>query len=688
MAASSPTEEHSEYHDLFSGDLNQSPVATTSQTPYRFPSIDPSQNNTPLLFAKSPVTRLRATNGGNTSLSALNFVASPLSAPILNTVISSPTRYKPPSHDFEGHFTNEFDPTWQRSVDEGLPSQGLLSFDQPFGDAFAQTDLSTPRARIPQTPARGTQIRSAPSTVSRKHQRSVSGLGTPSVMRSGGRKRQQTVELGSPVAGRRIDSGQSFTTTAPLSRNVSMSSIYNRPTQERNISGVSSMTASTSFEVRSPNLRPYMPISQSLPGLVPSSQASPQLSQGHSPLQTPTQTGYVFESPDPTAGIFAAQQQSLMQGMEHVMHPQSAPNSASIMSVSSFTGHPARHGTLSTIVETPQIQEVYMVPSNQFQTVEYPPVPGLQTFDNLPVDTQHPDVNSWVHQTHESRPVAPIDAQYGYPMQEVPYYPVSMPQAHQPVFARHTSATYPLGYGMPQTLSAPPLGNRSVSAPGYPSSSLSSMSMSEMDMQGGLFGPIRPMDPEAGPSRYYEEPSTTTTSPVTPSKRKAYPRVGNPMKPGPKPKPKTPKKMRTSSQTGSSPDRSGIDPSMIGGSLPRIEEDQPEHKPVLSFGGDLVTAAMQRTASHSIQYQPPSQPQLVIQPPRTTVSEQPASGLPKTFLEKLYTTQMCLEGGAPQKRFKCMIEGCERSFPRKSAIHSHIQTHLEDKPFQCDEPDW
>ncbi|ORX35310.1 hypothetical protein BD324DRAFT_582435 [Kockovaella imperatae] len=35
------------------------------------------------------------------------------------------------------------------------------------------------------------------------------------------------------------------------------------------------------------------------------------------------------------------------------------------------------------------------------------------------------------------------------------------------------------------------------------------------------------------------------------------------------------------------------------------------------------------------------------------------------------------------KRFKCLIEGCERHFPRKSAIHSHIQTHLEDKPYLC-----
>ncbi|KAL8292937.1 hypothetical protein RQP46_000631 [Phenoliferia psychrophenolica] len=39
------------------------------------------------------------------------------------------------------------------------------------------------------------------------------------------------------------------------------------------------------------------------------------------------------------------------------------------------------------------------------------------------------------------------------------------------------------------------------------------------------------------------------------------------------------------------------------------------------------------------------------------------------------------------KRYMCLIEGCERLFPRKSAIESHIQTHLEDKPFVCPQPD-
>jgi len=63
----------------------------------------------------------------------------------------------------------------------------------------------------------------------------------------------------------------------------------------------------------------------------------------------------------------------------------------------------------------------------------------------------------------------------------------------------------------------------------------------------------------------------------------------------------------------------------------------------------------------------------------------------RTYLEKCYVMFMQVDketGGPPVKRYRCNIDDCERVFPRKSAIHSHIQTHLEDKPFVCTEPDW
>ncbi|KAL7410688.1 hypothetical protein BDY24DRAFT_343899 [Mrakia frigida] len=41
------------------------------------------------------------------------------------------------------------------------------------------------------------------------------------------------------------------------------------------------------------------------------------------------------------------------------------------------------------------------------------------------------------------------------------------------------------------------------------------------------------------------------------------------------------------------------------------------------------------------------------------------------------------KGRKLEVRYRCLVAGCERYFPRKSAIVNHIQTHLEDKPFNC-----
>ncbi|KAI9616781.1 hypothetical protein PSHT_03620 [Puccinia striiformis] len=62
------------------------------------------------------------------------------------------------------------------------------------------------------------------------------------------------------------------------------------------------------------------------------------------------------------------------------------------------------------------------------------------------------------------------------------------------------------------------------------------------------------------------------------------------------------------------------------------------------------------------------------------------SGIPKDVLKCLYET---VSGpsetgdGSIAKRYVCKLDDCGRSFPRKTAIESHIQTHLEDKPFVC-----
>lgn len=58
--------------------------------------------------------------------------------------------------------------------------------------------------------------------------------------------------------------------------------------------------------------------------------------------------------------------------------------------------------------------------------------------------------------------------------------------------------------------------------------------------------------------------------------------------------------------------------------------------------------------------------------------------LPKDVIRCLYThVNQMGEDGKMIKNYVCQIEGCGRIFPRKTAIESHIQTHLEDKPFVC-----
>ena len=74
----------------------------------------------------------------------------------------------------------------------------------------------------------------------------------------------------------------------------------------------------------------------------------------------------------------------------------------------------------------------------------------------------------------------------------------------------------------------------------------------------------------------------------------------------------------------------------------------------------------------------------------STLDRPPESSLPKSVIQSLYNAipAHVKNGTKNPKRYACLIEGCDRIFPRKSAIESHIQTHLEDKPFVCNAPDW
>ncbi|WWC86008.1 uncharacterized protein L201_000879 [Kwoniella dendrophila CBS 6074] len=636
-----------------------------------------------------------------------------------------------------------------------------------------------------------TPVQSPTVPRSAKKTRTLSGLGTPSgPQRTTKRIRQATYDANtmpmSPSASRRrvtAEPSTSLTTSVPLSRAVSSSSLYLGPLQhyqqDRNVSASSAMTASTSFEIMSPSLQafpevfPPVPTSTSLPELMPSRSQlpSPTLPGGGSPICTPQQpAGLFYTSPEQDQGAFGSGPSEVQGDMTLMSQVTSVmPPSTSMMSVASFPSNQGyRQNTLTTIVETPLMAQEGMSysisapssaqlpsqpilpPQPQFQHMEYPSVPGmsLNYQPGLPTATQPMDIQAWSAQTYSSQPPQIFNFQSGPP--PAPGHPgPSMPHPPQ----RHASTSY-LHYQMrsneiPVFPSAP----RSVSAPfihtmaNVPPPPPVPVPMSHSLSHGGLFGPLA----VAGPSeplmedaqQGWNNSNSNDVSPETPRKRQQYPPIGKRLKPGPKPKPKTPKKSKGSN---SSPDEGSntMNPSLLVGpgpiveSKPKIEEQyheqqqlqplipisrEPSPKPTLVFGPDLSSqlSLMQRTLSGTELgsnpnlvnlplMQLPGQPQLVIQPPRTSSLSGPSTssssgcngnaasssqengpaGLPRAFLEKLYTTFLTLDGsvtGQPVKRFKCLIEGCERHFPRKSAIHSHIQTHLEDKPYVCNTDD-
>jgi hypothetical protein len=184
--------------------------------------------------------------------------------------------------------------------------------------------------------------------------------------------------------------------------------------------------------------------------------------------------------------------------------------------------------------------------------------------------------------------------------------------------------------------------------------------------------------------------------------RVKYPPVGKRLRPGPKPKPKTPKSKRregSSARTVSNPESLPYDPFVqiartgtieMTSQLPNqqfsvhVELQEPTFLPEASQQDRRsetpadMTAAVKSTAkaedSQADSHAPDSQ-----------------SNVTRSYLESCYIMFMQADkesGGAPVKRYRCNIDDCERVFPRKSAIHSHIQTHLEDKPFVCTAPDW
>ncbi|GAA5938730.1 hypothetical protein JCM3775_001975 [Rhodotorula graminis] len=159
---------------------------------------------------------------------------------------------------------------------------------------------------------------------------------------------------------------------------------------------------------------------------------------------------------------------------------------------------------------------------------------------------------------------------------------------------------------------------------------------------------------------------SVASAPCLPSRR---------LRPGPRPKgSKSPAEQHQSvfSATLSPPVpqiRRGTSPF----SSPLFSDDEDGRFPDRDGNGNPATAA-------TITYVPGPPP----------LPGQPRSSVPRDVIQSLYSGiagHTTTSGEKVGKRYVCLIEGCGRAFPRKSAIESHIQTHLEDKPFVCPHDD-
>lgn len=154
------------------------------------------------------------------------------------------------------------------------------------------------------------------------------------------------------------------------------------------------------------------------------------------------------------------------------------------------------------------------------------------------------------------------------------------------------------------------------------------------------------------------------------SKRVKYPAVGKRLRPGPRPKLRRREDLGTADmQTDVNQDGSAA-PTLT----PPLCKVEPDAALPSAKAEAQTTPGSQHSSSAIKRHHP----------------YEAATSLSKDFLESCYSPLMILEEGsesAPSKRYRCDIDNCGRIFPRKSAIHSHVQTHLEDKPFVCTEPE-
>ena len=536
--------------------------------------------------------------------------------------------------------------------------------------------------------------------------RTVSGRGAPGALRTQKRIRQATTEANNIIGRRaRTDPQSSLTTFAPLpARSISAGAWLQAPGMPRQVS--SSSVGTMDGMPLTPQLMPYpapdpfasgnhppwgglsvntnmaqmasdlQPLSSAASmasmAAMQASQPSPMLSSSGIPMGSdgihsastidgqlgPMSLGMassMMTSPEHMQGTFTQPMMSTssMPGLDpsslpgsSVMHfsqglpPSAYPSSSTMSSVHSFPGSsstgfapnfdPRRHDTGSTYLSTPQLGYGSTPSSTLEQQQAYMQSVQLSQdaqFQHLNYPSVPPHLlaqHSWHH----------VQAQQQH-MRTTSMPP--MPAA-APAMQRHLSDTW-------STHTAPSLQPRHAMP--------RALSTSYLPSSGGLFAHGTVFAPSSGTSTV--SPQLAPSTPAAQFKRAPtlspntnY--LSYRLPPGPRPKKgttprKTPKK---SAPTPEPPAATFIDPAVLSGNAP---------------ANAIATTSDGKTA---------------------------AVGLDEDTLRGMYTEvrEMDTKTGQSVKRFRCGMLGCGRSFPRKSAINSHLQTHVDDKPYMCTDPEW
>ena len=555
----------------------------------------------------------------------------------------------------------------------------------------------------------------------------------------------------SPLSHAKARGDRSTLASAPLMRAVSASAAFMGVPAYQHERTVSSSTASTWNEIMSPHLYPDGQIGYPIDShtldyngypssamldtpALDHSQASPVFSPGRSPPQTPqAHHGLFYTSPTSSQGSFSqsgrydddTQPYTIHGQMSTMMQPSLSNSSATYVSDVPFPGT-----ALNTISETPylgddedqmpstlghdQSYSTGLLPSQAtFSHVSYPSNPALNVSYQNYKGSLYQSSDDWTPNASSTAPFPDLpmpQRQYSnmpaYPTRHVSqsYINYSAPSGLPYPAPRSFSSSYipvlPSGldvgglfpHAHPGTTSAPGSATLPPNAQMHSQAGMHVFqTMQSTQEASGSVGPVRTPtkqyshQAQAGPSR-----NAFSEGEETPRKRRAqYPMVGKRLRPGPKPKPKTPKKGGKAEveEAPAVPGSGAINPSLLG-QAENLKKIEPPTSLVIVAQGEAESAA---NADDEGILSPTPEMETVPQGLLLEDGGMQTAGLPKALLESLYTGFLTLEGsssGQPVKRYRCLIDGCDRHFPRKSAIHSHIQTHLEDKPFVCTAPDW